>query len=197
MRYLLSVLILCSVAQSASQTDCVPVMGLGAVVDPLHFVPRLITSVDYCVENFVIVVTSFSLDNITSSSVPLLKNSSYIRNFTIVIREKYIFSVSEGWNTILHTFPQAKWYIIIAYDILLRPGQLEKMSRRFWDESGYHFQRNISTILAFSNYDNADVRSCAYNMFAVKRDVFQNIGIFDENLFPVRFLIYLYYFHLS
>jgi len=172
----------------SSDIGCIPTAGLGVITDPQQFFPRLAKSIDYCIDNFVLVKTESV--NLTEG-IDNLIHSSHIKNLTIIQREKYFFGVSEGWNTILKAFPNSPWYLVLAYDIELRPHLLELMSRRFWDQSQSHISINSThniaenpILLAFSSYENADVSQCAYNIFAFTQQVLQDLGYFDENLFP-------------
>ena len=186
---------------ASSDIGCVPIAGLGIVADPQIFFPRLANSIDFCIDNFILVKTTHL--NLTDG-INILKLSPHIKNLTVIIRENYLFSVSEGWNTILKTYPDSAWFLILAYDIELRPGQLELMSSRFWDQSETHVINSNYTsarnhipplLLVFSNYENADVAACAFNIFGFTNQVIQDIGYFDENLFPVLFIIKLCIFY--
>ena len=167
------------------EDNCIPVLGLGVITDYYNFLPRLINSIDYCVDNFVIVSTEYAN---TSLLHPVMEMNKFIGNYKVISKERFLFSVSEGWNIILKEYPRSRWFMIVAYDIYFLPGQLEKMARRFCDQSGLHIPTNdnSSILLSFSNWVNADVVDCAYNMFALLPEVISSVGYFDENLFPVR-----------
>lgn len=166
---------------------CIPVMGTGVVADPLKFSLRLVNSIDFCIENFILTYAR-GLD--IALTIEVLNTSKYIKNLTVIEHKYRIFGVSEGWNNVLRTFPRHLWYLIIAYDVEFMAGQLSTFSHRFWNESGWINKTDyvrlspslIRTNFAFVNY--ANMGPSGYNVFAMSYQVIRNVGYFDENIFP-------------
>jgi hypothetical protein len=164
---------------SGYQYPCIPVMGLGFISDPMHFLERLISSVDFCVENFVIVGSNKN-EFIEKYSAQLHENLTYLP------QPYSLIGVSEGWNLIFRTFPASPWYLITAYDVEFLPGQLEEFSRRFWKESSAAVdgrKEEIQTNFAHTKWQNLPGGK-GFNLFALSQQVIENCGYFDENLFP-------------
>jgi hypothetical protein len=158
---------------------CIPVMGLGFIRDPLNFIDRLISSIDFCVENFVIVGSN--KEEFLHKYSPLLHE-----NLTYLPQPYSLIGVSEGWNLIFRGFPASPWYLIAAYDVEFLPGQLEELSKRFWKESLAAVEGNnkeTQTNFAHTKWQNLP-GGRGFNLFALSRQVIENCGLFDENLFP-------------
>ena len=172
--------------------NCVPVMTVGVVADPLQFLPRLLFSIDHCILNLVLVKTQGLV-------VPRqLSLNPFIKNWTIIEFPYDIFGVSEGWNAGLKAFPQSKWFMIVAYDVEFFPGQISRFSESFWRDCQRPMRRhNHSTSSAsslagpqnrtifrigFSNWRN--LHPGGFNLFAISSAVVDQLGYFDENYFP-------------
>lgn len=118
-------------------------------------------TLSFCVENFVLVLSCGDGDPSlvhTSLSSPSFKdqvltwvNHEHIRNVTFIDVPHALIGVAETWNLILTSF-QALWYVICAYDITFRPGQLREFSQRFWTESGLLPSKNTVTVSGMQAY---------------------------------------------
>jgi len=170
---------------------CIPVMGTGVVADPMNFVPRLAQSIDFCVNNFVLVKAK---GMILTEGINILQSSPHIRNLTIITHEYGLFSVSEGWNLVLKSFPDELWYLISAYDVEFKENQLQAISNNFWRDSGFKIindvikRTSINLNFVFVNWENME--PAGYNLFAISSLVIRAIGYFDENIFPVSTVYY-------
>ena len=177
-----------SESESAHAGKCVPLMSVGLIMDPQLFLGRLITSVDHCIDNFVLVTV---LNQQITNIVELIRENRNIRNFTLVVYNSTIFSVSEGWNIAFKLFPNAPWYILCAYDVEFPPNQLSIFAKRYWNECGWEyvngslFQRQLDIKINFAFVNWLNMNPGGYNFFAVSVEVIRNVGYFDENIFPV------------
>ena len=143
---------------------CVPVMGVGVVSDPQNFLLRLVKSIDFCVYRFVLIRSSY-VD--LQDSIDLLRRSNHIKVLSLITYNYSISSVAESWNIILRSFPKEPWYLICAYDVVNRTLLLGESSIN----------------IAFSNWRNME--PSGYNLFALSLEVINEVGFFDENIFPV------------
>ena len=165
---------------------CVPVMGVGVVSDPQNFLLRLVKSIDFCVYRFVLIRSSY-VD--LQDSIDLLRRSNHIKVLSLITYNYSISSVAESWNIILRSFPKEPWYLICAYDVEFASKQLKTFSRRFWEQSGWRVVNRTlllgesSINIAFSNWRNME--PSGYNLFALSLEVINEVGFFDENIFPV------------
>jgi hypothetical protein len=154
---------------------CIPVMGFGFIDDVKGFVPRLLSSIDFCIDNFIIVISKNTKLHYDSTQYPNIKNMT-------IHRHPYeLLGVSEGWNKILHSFPYSPWYLISAYDVLFLPGQLKAFSHRFWSRSLFNSNKTVN--FAHTRWSNMPGGK-GFNLFALNQEVIQNCGYFDENIFP-------------
>lgn len=112
---------------------CIPSMIIGVVADPQLFLPRLIKSIDHCV-NHLWINKPQNLNII--NTINLIKNNSNIISHTIYEHPYLFFGVSEGWNAGLRGSKKAPWYLFCAYDVEFFPNQLKLFSRRYWIRSG-------------------------------------------------------------
>ena len=170
---------------------CIPVLGFAVVSDPMRFTSRLIDSIDFCVQQLVI-VHAREYNFWGHNRIPLY---SQIKNVTIIKHRHSVIGVSESWNIILKSFPAAPWYLVSAYDVLFLPDQLKLFSYRFWRRSGlaipvYDGSGNAGKVTLLSNVNFAHTRWAnmpggkGFNLFALSREVIENCGYFDENIFP-------------
>jgi hypothetical protein len=150
------------------------------VADPINFFYRLASSIDHCVSNFVLIKSKKAQIN---DAINLLSNSPYILNLTVIQSPHNLFGVSEGWNMGLRAFPESSWYLICAYDVEFLPNQLKHFSRRFHRDIRIEPPSNITSFnFVFSNWQN--LNPGGFNLFALTKEVVDNVGYFDENFFP-------------
>lgn len=177
----LSFLISGSETLITEKIPCIPVLGFGYNDDPQGFVPRLLGSIDFCVDLFVIVApeaAAYSLDQLASTY-----NSSTLKINTLYMPRKFI-GVAETWNKIIQSNRSAPWYLICAYDVKFLPGQLMLFSQRFWKRSGSLAPgSDISVNFAHTRWLNMPGGK-GFNLFGMSREVVDHVGYFDENIYP-------------
>jgi hypothetical protein len=157
-------------------------MGFGFIDDSMNFISRLMNSLDHCIDRFIIVGSKYHEHRFLSQ--PKLHD-----NLTYLPQPHHLIGVSEGWNLIIQSSPTAPWFLITAYDVEFLPGQLEQLSKRFWRESRVfsdppdNENGEILTNFAHTKWQNLPGGK-GFNLFAISREVIENCGYFDENIFP-------------
>ena len=102
----------------------IPVIGT-AIVNGTHWLYRLIESVDYPVDEFV-VINNNGRDEITTE-LEILKNykHKYINKIKIVNMPHNI-GCSGAWNLIIKSYILSPYWIIVNHDVKFSPGLLEE-----------------------------------------------------------------------
>ena len=150
----------------------IPVIGT-AVVNSSYWVSRLIMSVDYPVENFVIINNNGKgelneeLDNLSR-----LKHK-FIEKITICHMPANI-GVSGAWNLIIKCYMNAPYWIICNDDIAFGTGFLNEMVSA---------SENDPEIGMVHGYQG-DFNVGSWDLFLIRDHIIQNYGLFDENLYP-------------
>lgn len=149
----------------------IPVIGT-AIVNGVHWIKRLIESIDYPTDNFII----FNNNGRNQITVELntIANTphKYIKNIQVCHLPSNL-GCSSAWNLIIKSFPMAPYWIISNHDIAFTPGYLEQMSNHAQDpEIGI-----IHGELGAWNIGGWEV-------FLIKDFVIQKYGLFDENFYP-------------
>lgn len=90
----------------------IPLLGIIVSADPQLFLIRLMRSIDYPIEHIVIV--HGSTDPYMLAEINYI--SKVYENLTLICMGPW-FSVSKGWNTLISTFTEVKWRIVVNNDI--------------------------------------------------------------------------------
>ena len=150
----------------------IPVIGT-AVVNSSYWVSRLIMSIDYPVENFVIINNNGrgELDD----ELDLLKslNKKYIDNIKVCHMPANI-GCSGAWNLIIKCYMNSPYWIIVNDDVSFGPGLLKE----FYDT----ISEDPEIGIIHANPGDFNVGS--WDLFLIQDFVIQNFGLFDENLYP-------------
>jgi len=144
----------------------IPVIGT-AIVNTPYWVYRLLYSIDYPVDTFVVFNTngrgqiSEELDLLTK--VP----HKHVKNIVVCHLPTNI-GCSGAWNMIIKSYMKAPYWVISNHDLMYTPGMLKSMVERAQDpETGIVHGDNGS-----------------WDLFLIKDWVVQEFGLFDENLYP-------------
>ena len=149
----------------------IPVIGV-PIVNGVHWLERLIDSIDYPVGELFI-VNNNGRDQITIELDRLANKPHPLINKIRVCHLPHNIGVGGAWNLIIKSYPMAPHWIIANNDICFTPGLLQKMEK---EASG----SNAGTIHAqFASWGGG-----AYDLFLLKDYVVQSCGLFDENLYP-------------
>lgn len=150
----------------------IPVIGV-PIVNGVHWLKRLIDSVDYPVKNFLIINNNgrgeidSELDQIRDEGHPLIDNIH-------VCHMPSNIGVSGAWNFVIKSYMMEPYWIIANNDIMFTPGMLQKM----------HDTAEISNYGMIHGKESSGYNSGCYDLFLIKDFVVQKCGLFDENLYP-------------
>lgn len=150
----------------------IPVIG-AAVVNSSYWISRLIMSVDFPVENFVIINNNgkgeidSELDNLKNL------NKKYIDKIKICHMPSNI-GCSGAWNLIIKCYMNSPYWIIVNDDVSFGPGLLKE----FYEKA--ESDPNIGMIHA----KPGDFDLGAWDLFLIRDHIIKKFGLFDENLYP-------------
>ena len=153
------------------EVGSIPVIGV-PIVNGVHWLRRLIDSVDYPVENFFIVNNNGrgqineELDEICNTKHP------FIKKFHVSHLPSNL-GCGGGWNLIIKSYMMKPYWILVNHDVELSPGLL----KLFHDEA-------INSEYGMIHGKNSDWGGGMYDLFLIKDWVVQKCGLFDENLYP-------------
>lgn len=150
----------------------IPVISTG-IVNNVALLERLINSIDYPTENFVI-FNNNGRDEITDHLESLKKiNHPFIDKITICHLPHNI-GCAGWWNLTIKSYITSPYWILANNDFAFHPGGLAKMVEDALPE-------NIGMV----HCSGDDYIKChSYVCFLIKDWVVQKIGLFDENLYP-------------
>jgi len=155
----------------------IPVLGAVVSADPELFLTRFLHSIDFPVEDIIIVHGTH--DRSLTKEIKLIRHTfANNLNLTIIEGDRWV-GVSEGWNRILQSRPNASWYIIANNDVQFLPGALEAFARGF--------QTDVDVEFGFFTAQNIGNGSSGHTVFGLKSDVLDKVGYFDENIFPAYY----------
>lgn len=149
----------------------IPVIGT-AIVNNAQWIQKLIDSIDYPTENFIVFDNNGrgqlieDLDNIGKIQHP------YIKKITICHLPANV-GAPGAWNLIIKCYMNAPYWIITNHDIQFTPGFLEKMVEHASDPD-----------VGMVHGSGGDFGDGGYDLFLIKDWVIQKYGLFDENLYP-------------
>jgi hypothetical protein len=143
----------------------IPVMGTAAF-NQGPYLERLLSSVDYPVDQFIIILNG--------DDPELLESIDRIRKNTYEFIEELIIEdpgsnlgCAGGWNKILQNYP-GDFYLITNDDIQFNAGDLKKFLEFKEDHPEY----------------GMIIGNCWRSYFILTQNVFQRVGLFDENFYP-------------
>jgi GT2 family glycosyltransferase len=129
---------------------------------------RLFQSIDYPIHKLCIVqngnddTVDQAIEEIRSSKGPWINKVYLERPFRNM-------GVAPAWNSIIKSFPECEYWLIANNDTVFLPGDLKK----------YHttWQNNQHSLIAAANG--------AFNCFIISPYIVQQVGLFDENIWPI------------
>lgn len=145
----------------------IPVIGV-PIVNGVKWLQRLISSIDYPVDELVI-LNNNGRDELTEELDKLCKIDYYYIKRIKVCHLPANIGVSGSWNMIIKCYMNAPYWIITNHDIAFTSGFLKDFVQKTEDpEIGMIFGSEKG----------------AWDIFLIKDWVVQNVGLFDENLYP-------------
>jgi beta-1,4-mannosyl-glycoprotein beta-1,4-N-acetylglucosaminyltransferase len=149
----------------------VPVMGT-LIVNGVHWLQRLIDSIDYPIDEFVI-FNNNGRGEIDSELDKIVKiPHQYIKKMRVCHLPRN-FGVAGGWNMIIKSYIMAPYWIVVNNDIKFSPGFILEMVKKAKDE-------DVGIVHCSSGGDGLGSFEC----FLIKDWVVQSHGLFDENFYP-------------
>ena len=158
--------------EKLSMIKKIPVIGT-AVVNNSYWVSRLLMSVDYPVETFVIInnngrgVIDEELNNLIK-----IKHK-FIDNIKVVHMPANI-GCGGAWNLIIKCYMNASYWLIVNDDVAFNPGLLEEMAGIV--DSNEH--------VGMVHPNSGDFNIGAWDLFLIRDHVVKQFGLFDENCYP-------------
>jgi GR25 family glycosyltransferase involved in LPS biosynthesis len=152
--------------------DKIPVIG-APVVNSTYWIHRLIMSVDYPVENFVIINNNgrgeidAELDRLTK-----IKHK-FIDNIKVVHMPANV-GCAGAWNLIIKCYMMAPYWIITNDDVAFGPGLLKEMVDAL----------NSDVHIGMIHPNPGDFGIGAWDLFLIRENVVRIFGLFDENTYP-------------
>lgn len=151
--------------------DYIPVIGV-PIVNGIHWLKRLIDSVDYPVKEFFIINNNGRGEITEELNALCSKKHKFIEKF-VVSHLPSNLGVGGSWNLIIKSYLMSPYWIICNHDIAFVPGLLEKIH-----------QESKNNDYGMIHAKNCDWGGGAYDLFLIKDTVIQTCGLFDENLYP-------------
>jgi hypothetical protein len=150
----------------------IPVIGAPVVTNPF-WISRLIMSVDYPVENFVIINNNGrgeideELDRLTKIT------HKYIDKIKVVHMPANI-GCAGAWNLIIKCYMNAPYWIIANDDVAFGRGLLQEMATAVEE----------NPMLGMIHPNPGDFGIGAWDLFLIRENVIKQFGLFDENTYP-------------
>lgn len=150
----------------------IPVIGVPVVTNPF-WVTRLLMSVDYPVDNFVI-INNNGKGEIDDELDRLKKvTHKFIKNIKVVHLPTNL-GVSGAWNLIIKSYMLSPYWIIVNDDVAFGPGFLKEMVDTIENDS------EVGMVHGHSG----DFNVGSWDLFLIRDFVIRKYGLFDENLYP-------------
>ena len=138
---------------------------------------RLIKSINYYVDHFVVLFqgghNNFDFDSV---------KNSYIKKITF-INVDFNIGCSRGWNYLIENFPSPYW-LICGDDTFFESGTLQNIYDFMADE-----KNNDVGWCCFNEKDknNSVVATSNFSSFIFTQLMYDNVGLFDENIYPAYY----------
>jgi len=149
----------------------IPVIGT-AVVTSAFFVSRLIYTVDFPVDEFVI-FNNNGREELEEELNALTKiKHKFIKKIKVCHLPANI-GCPGAWNMIIKCYMNVPYWVIVNDDVAFEFGALEKM---------YNYAQEPDVGIVHGSCGNFNLGS--WELFLIKDWVIQEYGLFDENLYP-------------
>jgi beta-1,4-mannosyl-glycoprotein beta-1,4-N-acetylglucosaminyltransferase len=149
----------------------IPVIGT-LIVNGVHWLERLLASVDYPVDEFVI-FNNNGRDQITEELDQIAKQQHlYIKKIRVCHLPANI-GCPAGWNLIIKSYLMAPYWLITNNDVEFGRGFLSEMVRKAKDKE-----------VGVVHGEGGRVNIGDWSVFLIKDWVIRDYGLFDENFYP-------------
>jgi hypothetical protein len=150
----------------------IPVIGVPVVSNPF-WIHRMIMSIDYPVENLIIINNNGKgeidqeLDNLTKIT------HKFIDKIKVVHMPANI-GCAGAWNLIIKCYMLAPYWIIVNDDVAFGPGLLKEMVDIVEQDP----------VVGMIHPNSGDFDVGAWDLFLIRDIIVQEFGLFDENTYP-------------
>lgn len=150
----------------------IPVIGAPIVNNP-YWIHRLVMSVDYPVDNFVIINNNGrgeideELDRIAKST------HNFIKKIKVCHMPANI-GCCGAWNLIIKCYMMSPYWIIVNDDVSFGRGLLKEMAETV--------EKDPEVGMVHAHPGNFELGS--WDMFLIRDHVIETLGLFDENTYP-------------
>ena len=156
----------------SNKPESIPLMGT-AIVNTVSWLEKLIKSVDYPTDEFVIINNNgrndltVAIDNLCKQKHP------YIKKFTASHMPRNL-GCAGAWNTIIKCYMNSPFWLIVNHDVEFVSGFLDKMMELASDPiiGMVHGQKGPTDFMG------------GYSCFLMRDWVVRDFGLFDENFYP-------------
>ena len=150
----------------------IPVMGV-PIVNGFEWLEKLFNSIDYPVENFLIIDNSGGDKKLETQIKELISQPQpYLKNIK-VINFPSNMGVSFAWNFIIKSYFMSPYWIISSHDVSFPPGLLKEIAETAED-------KEVAMIHPFKG----EYGKGSFDLFIITEKAVQEVGLFDENLYP-------------
>lgn len=150
----------------------IPVIGT-PVVNSSFWVTRLLMSVDYPVETFVIINNNGKGELNEDLNRLVQMDHKYIDEIKVVHMPANI-GCAGAWNLIIKCYMNAPYWIISNDDVAFKPGLLKNMAEHI----------DADPVLGMIHPNKGDFELGAWDLFLIRDIIVQEFGLFDENTYP-------------
>ena len=149
----------------------IPVIGT-AIVNEVKWLKRQLDSVDFPVENYIIIDNSGDVLNEELNNLISNTTNEFIKNLK-VYHMPYNIGCGAAWNMIINSFMKSQYWIIVSHDCSFGGGILEEMYDKAQDNE-----------VGMVHGNGGEFGFGSFDLFLIKSWVVQSHGYFDENLYP-------------
>ena len=149
----------------------IPVIGT-AIVNEVKWLKRQLDSVDFPVENYIIVDNSAGDLNEELNDLISNTTNEFIKNLK-VYHMPYNIGCGAAWNMIINSFMKSKYWVLASHDCSFGVGFLKEM-----------YDKALDNEIGMVHGNGGEFGLGAYDLFLIKSCVVQSHGYFDENLYP-------------
>ena len=162
--------------------NSIPVIGV-PIVNGAHWLKRLVDSIDYPVDDLVI-INNNGRGQITEQLDEIVKaGSPFVKTIKVCHMPSNI-GCSGAWNLIIKCYMMCPYWIIVNNDVAFTPGLLQKMNEAAQESKDCGFV-HCSTIV--TQPETETLHGLGYDLFLIKDWVVNSYGLFDENLYPAYY----------
>lgn len=150
----------------------IPVIGAAVVSNP-YWITRLLMSIDYPVDNFVIINNNGrgqideELNNLTKITHKFVKNIK-------VCHLPANIGASGAFNLIIKCYMLAPYWVIVNDDVAFAPGFLREMASAVEEDPD----------IGIVHGHPGDFNIGSWDVFLIRENIIKEFGLFDENLYP-------------